>query len=1115
MAWKTSWDNAATSADEEIIKEAKDRFKICQNWESIARIRWDYDYKFANGDTHNKYQWDKDIVDGRELMDRPCLTINKTAQHNLLIINDAKQNKAAVRIRPTNDNASFEGAQIYQEIVYHIEYMSNAQAVYDHGTTWQVEAGIGYWRILVEWAKAKTFDQDIRIARIKDPRSVYMDPDINEVDGLDARFGFIFDDVPKDLFKDKYKEFADIVGFAPLGNDSADMWITQNHVRVAEYYRKTEKKDTYVAFIIPETGEQIESLLSELEDDKKDLFKEIKKREGNIDPELRTYRERKVLTDNIEFYKIAGNKIIERGPWLGKYIPIVRLPGTETVIDGIWDCKGHTRALINAQQIYNYNCLDLDTKLPTPTGWTTIREVKEGDYLLDDKGLPTKVLGISPININRKCFAITFDSGEVILADETHLWTVEERGKAIAGGWQWLNKTITTKELISKKHFIHVVKPVSLPETKLAIDPYVLGVWLGDGSTDCNRFTCDVLDAADMVANLSNKGYEIGRVRKNIGKSAVDITIHGLRNDLIMNKLLGNKHIPNMYLRASEQQRLALLQGLMDTDGCINKLNNQCIFTNSNQSLIANVIELISSLGIKCKKEIISARARKFPNGETYNCQEAYRLTFSADPSQPVFKLSRKLNIQQKERTLHWRRTKRHGIKSVVEIPSIPVKCLTVDSPSKLFLAGEHWIPTHNTSANVEYGALQTKSPWLAATQAIENFEEYYKTSNSKNHSYMPWNAFDEDGNPLPAPTRPTAPQPSPAYVQQLQIAQNEMMMVSGQYQAQMGEQENAKSGVAINARQRQGDRATYHFIDNQAIAIRATGKMLIDLIPKIYDTKRIKRMETSDGRIINLTIDPDAPQEIQNVTNTDNMQYDKQRQIEELIFNPTIGEYDIQADTGPSFATRRQEAFNALTQIAAQNKDFMNIAGDILWKVADFPEAQVLADRWRKIIPPNLTGDAPNPKITQAMQAAADQIQQQLAVIAKQAKELADKDKELTIKAQDLDLRFKTEKAEQARLDYDMETKRLVALGNSGPAISPETIKPIVEQLLRGMMKSGEPDENSKVDAESFDTGLNQDSIPGLPGSRQAPDGNHYAPDPNRPGKYLKAEPNAQSAIS
>jgi hypothetical protein len=163
---------------------------------------------------------------------------------------------------------------------------------------------------------------------------------------------------------------------------------------------------------------------------------------------------------------------------------------------------------------------------------------------------------------------------------------------------------------------------------------------------------------------------------------------------------------------------------------------------------------------------------------------------------------------------------------------------------------------------------LQTKSPWVAPSAAIEGYEEYYRTANTMNHSYLPYNHIDDEGNPIPPPTRPAAPQSSPAYVEQMKIAQDEMMMVSGQYQAQLGENENAKSGVAINARQRQGDRATYHFIDNQAKAIRYTGKILIDLIPKIYDTKRVRRIEAKDGTIMNVTIDPKAQQAYQKNVN-------------------------------------------------------------------------------------------------------------------------------------------------------------------------------------------------------------------------------------------------------
>src|SRR6266568_5123295 len=118
-----------------------------------------------------------------------------------------------------------------------------------------------------------------------------------------------------------------------------------------------------------------------------------------------------------------------------------------------------------------------------------------------------------------------------------------------------------------------------------------------------------------------------------------------------------------------------------------------------------------------------------------------------------------------------------------------------------------------------------------------------------------------------------------------------------------------------------------------------------------------------------------------------------------DLIFNPNVGMYDVISDTGPSFAPRRQEAFNALTQIAAQNEQFMGIAGDILWKVADFPEAQVLAQRWRKIIPKNITGDGIDPVIEQTMNQAAQQIEMQLGQIAQLQQQVADKDRELAIK--------------------------------------------------------------------------------------------------------------------
>lgn len=756
MAYSTDIDTFLTG-DEKIIIEAQKRFKACQEWEANCRTNFEYDYKFANGDSVNMFQWDNWVVGDRMQNQRPCLTINKTMQHNLMVVNDGKQNKPGVNIRPVGDTASYEAAQIFMEICRHIEYVSNAENIYDNAMEFAVNGGFGYWRVHVDYVEERSFDQEIFIRRIKDPRSVYLDRDINEIDGSDARYGFIFANKPKDLYEAEYPNFKDVGGNAIIFNESNEGWITKDHVRIAEYFRKVNKDDNYIWFMVPNNGAEYEGYLSETDPDIKKVFEEVKKLEKNLPRNQRTYKEKKVVRNDIEWYKIAGNVIIDRGVWLGKYIPIVRVIGRETIIDGQLDRVSHTRALLDPQRIYNIN-----------------------------------------------------------------------------------------------------------------------------------------------------------------------------------------------------------------------------------------------------------------------------------------------------------------------------------------------------SSANVEYGALQSKSPIVAPMNAIEGFEEYYKTANTVNHSFLPYNEYDEDGNKLSAPQRMQPPQPGAAYVQQMQIAQNEMMMVSGQYQAQMGENENAKSGVAINARQRQGDRATYHWIDGLSIATRFTGKILIDLVPKVYTSRRIMRIEAKDGSIINLTIDPDAEQAFQKIA-SDGQLTSSDESVIEIIFNPSVGNYAVQSDNGPNFATRRQEAFNALTQIASQNKEFMNVAGDILWKVADFPEAQVLAQRWRRIIPPNILGDAPNPQLTQAMEEASKKIEQQLALIAKQAQELASKERELDIKERQIALDEKRVAVEQQRLDYEAETKRVTAFGNSGPAISVEQIQPALQQLLAGMVANGELIYNKPGPHEG---GMTADQLalekqgedePPVEGAQKAPDGQWY----------------------
>jgi hypothetical protein len=773
----TSSPEAFLSGDDKIIEEAKRRFRACEEWEANARANFEYDYKFANGDSINNYQWDNWVVGDRAMNERPCLTINKTMQHCLQIINDGKQNKPGVNVRPVGDTASFEAAQIFQEIVRHIEYISNAENVYDSASEFQVLGGIGYWHITTDYLDDDTDDQEIFIRRIRDPRSVYLDPDINEVDGSDAIFGFIFTDMHRDLYNAKYPDDTNIWGNGTFGSDS-DGWFTKDHVRVAKYYRKTLKQDKRVTFILPETKEPIEGLWSEMPPEAKEMFNAIKKRENNLPSEMWSYTERKLVRSDIDVFKIAGNKIIESSKWLGKYIPIVRIVGTETVIDGVMDRKGHVRALLDPQRIYNIN-----------------------------------------------------------------------------------------------------------------------------------------------------------------------------------------------------------------------------------------------------------------------------------------------------------------------------------------------------SSSNVEYGALQAKTPLTAPVAAIEGYEEYYRSANTVNHAILPYNNYDEDGNKLDRPERMQPPQPGSAYVQQMQIAQNEMMMVTGQYQAQLGENENAKSGIAINARQRQGDRATYHFIDGLGNGIRYTGKILIDLIPKIYDTKRVMQIEAKDGTVMNLTIDPQAAEAFTKLLPDGEQPTQSNEQIVNVIFNPNVGKYTVQSDTGPSFATRRQEAFNALTQIAASNKDFMNIAGDILWKVADFPEAQLLAQRWRRVIPPNIVGDAPNPQQTQMMEQASQKIEEQLGQIAKLTQEKDNRDRELAVKERDMDLKEKLaghnatiDAVSQIREDFKALSARFVAVGNSGPAFSIEQIQPMIRNTIaEALANAGEfgPEAGEAPGMNNGGTPVvpsdeQEEEEPPVEGAKKAPDGAWYV---EQDGKFFKVQ--------
>lgn len=283
-------------------------------------------------------------------------------------------------------------------------------------------------------------------------------------------------------------------------------------------------------------------------------------------------------------------------------------------------------------------------------------------------------------------------------------------------------------------------------------------------------------------------------------------------------------------------------------------------------------------------------------------------------------------------------------------------------------------------SEAIQSMALQNKIPYMAASEAIEGYESVWKSANLENRAYLPYNAYDEDGKPLPVPTRQAPVMMPAAQVQMLQLSTEEMRGVSGQQNANFGIRSEASSGIGIQRLNAQSEISTFHFPDNLSRALRYEAVVLIDLIQKNYDTKRIVRILGQDGTMQHATLDPEheAPY-------SENQGMDDDI---EKIFNPSLGKYDVVIDTGPSFQTQRQEAFASLTDLAGKSPNLMGVAGDIIMRAADFPMAQELADRLEKSLPPALQPQKQGKDQSAQVAQQAQQMQQQLQQMQSQLQE-------------------------------------------------------------------------------------------------------------------------------
>jgi hypothetical protein len=344
-------------------------------------------------------------------------------------------------------------------------------------------------------------------------------------------------------------------------------------------------------------------------------------------------------------------------------------------------------------------------------------------------------------------------------------------------------------------------------------------------------------------------------------------------------------------------------------------------------------------------------------------------------------------------------------------------------------------------SQEAEMLALAPKAPFIGYGGQFEGYETNWKTANTNNWPYLEVNPDVTDGNgsPLPLPERAQPPMAQTGLIQAKVGAGEDIKATTGQYDSSIGATSNERTGRAILARQNQGDTSTYHYVDNLARAVRYTTRQLVDLIPKIYDTERVARIVGLDGEVDMVKINPNQPEPVRvikdPITGLDI----------EKIYNPSIGIYDVVVTTGPSYATKRQEAMEAMQMILQTNPQLWAVAGDLFIKNMDWPGAQEMAARFAKTLDPKVldnTDESPEAQMMRAqMNEMANQMEQTTAMI-QQLQQSYDMQK-LAIDEQNTQIKA-----------YDAETKRIQATSAN---MTPEQIQDIVMGTVAAAMDTGD----------------------------------------------------------
>jgi len=336
---------ANSRTDQEILSIARKRLDMAINAYSESREDEMDDVKFAAGSPDNHWQWPADVlqtrgaVQGQTINARPCITINKLPQHIKQVTNEQRQNRPSGKVIPASDDANEDIAEIFDGIIRHIEYISDADVAYDTACENQVTQGEGYFRILTKYCDDASFDQDIFIGRVRNSFSAYLDPLIQDPCGADAEWGFVTEDILKEEFEVKYPNAKPLSSLQQqgVGDQNLSQWISEATVRIADYYYVTHERVTLNLY----PGNR--SVIAGSPEDKQAQIMGLK-----------PIKSRQVDVRRIKALKINGYEVLESSDWAGKYIPIIRVVGNEVEVEGRLYLSGIVRNAKDAQRMYNY-----------------------------------------------------------------------------------------------------------------------------------------------------------------------------------------------------------------------------------------------------------------------------------------------------------------------------------------------------------------------------------------------------------------------------------------------------------------------------------------------------------------------------------------------------------------------------------------------------------------------------------------------------------------------------------------------------------------------------------------------------------------------------------------